>query len=148
VLSSLSLRSSLAALLLFAASPSRSRPPFTVTLRLGREVIGPTAALDLVLPAVGARRVVQAGTRGRSDAPRVPEIWITLPDSPTTTRLEALARATSAGQPVTGTCEIVVAPSDAMPPTTYIVTGCFAKAVDPGRPAHRVTLGYATIRVS
>lgn len=144
-----SITSSFAGLLLLSA-PAVASPPFTVTLRIGTEVIGPAAALDLVLPAVGTRGVTQAGASmgAANEPPRVAEIWITLPPSPATDRIAALVRAATDGHPTKGSCEIVVAPRDGAPKATYLVSGCFAKSIEPSGGARRVTLGYTTIRVS
>lgn len=133
-------------LLLAPARPIN--PPFTVTLRLGQQVIGPETALDLVLPAIDSGGDASRGVpRLAGEKVRVAEIWITLAASPAADRIASLARATADGHPVVGTCEIVVEPQGGAARRTYAVDGCFAKSVDGVGTARRVTLGYSTIRI-
>lgn len=137
----------LAAFLLLA-SAHPINPPFTVTLRLGQQVIGPETALDLVLPAIDSRGDAPAGLpRLAGEKLRVAEIWITLAASPAAERIASLSRATADGHPVIGTCEIVVEPQGGAARRTYAVGGCFIKSVDSAGNDRRVTLGYSTIRI-
>ena len=76
------------------------------------------------------------------------EIWITLAESPATKRIAELAHGSSDGRPVTGTCDIVVAPPSGAKPRQYLVDGCFPKSVDATGASRRVTLGYTAIKVS
>lgn len=126
-------------------------PSFTVTFRFGNEVIGPEAAMDLVLPNVEPGRAELAGgTRkpASQSAAHGADIWITLADSPASRRLAELARVAATGRPITGICEISVAGQRGGSARRYTVAGCFAKSVDVMGASRRVTLGYGAINVS
>jgi hypothetical protein len=118
--------------------------PFTVTFRLGTQVIGPEPAIALVLP-VGA-----AGASG-SNAPDAPregpprsEVWVTLAPSVAADRLASLASETARGRTVRGTCEIVATPRGG-PIRRYTVAGCFAKRIEVTGTTRRIALGYRSI---
>jgi len=133
-----------------AAAPHETTP-FTVTFRFGHEVIGPEPALDIVLPGVAPSGVTQAGIADRSKPeakPRLAEIWVTLTRSPATQRLSELARATSEGRPLVGSCELNIAAGARPAARIYTVSGCFAKTIDASDSNQRVTLGYSSITVS
>lgn len=125
-------------------------PPFAVTFRFGAETIGPEPALDLVLPSVGQRQAADSRLAKRPDGAvgRTGEIWVTLAASPATKRIAELIRAAQDRRRATGTCEITVAAQAGAAARRYTIAGCFAKAIEPAGPAHRVTLGYTAISVS
>lgn len=122
-------------------------PPFAVTFRFGGEVLGPEPALDVVLPAA---RPAEGGVRQMGGAPQSSEIWIGLAPSRTLDRLSALARATAAGRPVTGSCEIAIRVGDASA-RRYSVRGCVVRRVEATSSptaSWRVMLGYESITSS
>lgn len=134
------------ALASFALLP-HAGSPFTVTFRLGGQVIGPAAAVGVVLPtADGAPAAQQRGTAGGGPgASRVAEIWVTMPASPITQRLAELARAAASGHRLTGSCEIDAASAGGTIVRRYDVAGCYAKRVDVLGDSRRVALGYTDI---